>query len=110
MANANVNNPSKQTSKEQENQSENALQRQQHGGITRGGQNPFGSWLTPEDFFRGNPFTLMRRMSEEMDRTFGQFFGNAGTGSSRGWLPEIEVREQDGQLHVHADLPGMKPE
>jgi len=56
-----------------------------------------------------NPFTLMRRMSEEMDRTFGQFFGETRTGSGS-WYPAIEVAERDNQLQVHAELPGLNPE
>jgi len=61
------------------------------------------------EFFLDNPFTLMRRMSEEMDRTFGQFFGQK-RGGTGGWYPEIEVTERDGQLHIQTDLPGLRPE
>jgi len=49
-------------------------------------------------------------MSEEMDRTFGSLFGQTTGGSTGTWLPAIEVSEQNGQLQVHADLPGLKPE
>ncbi|MGA8026724.1 MAG: Hsp20/alpha crystallin family protein [Bryobacteraceae bacterium] len=69
---------------------------------------PFGSFLTPSEFFSSNPFATMRRMSEEMDRTFGQFFGPSGGGGH--WYPAVEVAEHNGELHVHAELPGMKPE
>jgi HSP20 family protein len=51
----------------------------------------------------------MRRMSEEMDRTFGQFLGETRTGGG-GWLPAIEVAERDNQLQVHAELPGLNPD
>src|SRR5207248_10803003 len=72
------------------------------------GWEPFGLSLNPADIFSANPFSLMRRMSEEMDRTFGSFFGQAGTSGS--WFPAIEVTEHAGQLQIHADLPGLKPE
>src|SRR5579883_954419 len=52
------------------------VQRQQGGS-------PWGWGLTPQEFFSANPFTLMRRMSEEMDRTFGQFFGDRGERARR---------------------------
>jgi HSP20 family protein len=68
---------------------------------------PWGRSLTPADFFSSNPFTLMHRMSEEMDRAFGQAFGQSSGG---GWSPAVEVAERNGQLEVHADLPGLKPE
>jgi HSP20 family protein len=90
---------------------EQGLQRQEKGtDVSRsGGWDPFGFSLTPADLFSANPFSLMRRMSEEMDRTFGSFFGQSDRGSGT-WFPAIEVAEQNGQLQVHAELPGIKPE
>jgi len=54
----------------------------------------------------------MRRFHEEMDRTFGWFFGTEPDGGreSRRWAPSIEVAEHNGQLQVHAELPGLKPD
>lgn len=73
-----------------------------------------------------NPFTMMRSLADEMDRLFDDFFGWSGlsrrsqpglTSSLRGWgggqglwQPQVEVREKDGKLLVHADLPGLKKE
>jgi HSP20 family protein len=93
-------------------QSSKGLQRQERGtDLARSrGSDPFGFSLTPADFFSGNPFSLMRRMSEEMDRTFGNFFGQTSGRGSGTWFPAIEVAENNGQLQVHADLPGLKPE
>jgi HSP20 family protein len=90
---------------------EQGLQRQEKGtDVSRSrAWDPFGFSLTPADLFSANPFSLMRRMSEEMDRTFGSFFGQSGRGSGT-WFPAIEVAEQNGQLQVHAELPGIKPE
>ncbi len=93
--------------------SEGALQHQRSGTeLSRSrGWDPFGFSLTPSDLFSSNPFSVMRRMSEEMDRTFGSLFGQTTGGGSIGtWVPAIEVDEQNGQLQVHADLPGLKPE
>jgi HSP20 family protein len=90
---------------------EQGLRRRESGtDVSRSrGWDPFGFSLTPADLFSANPFSLMRRMSEEMDRTFGSFFGQSGRGSGT-WFPAIEVAEQNGQLQVHAELPGIKPE
>jgi HSP20 family protein len=50
-------------------------------------------------------------MSEEMDRHFGQMFGQSSGGAGQGgWSPAVEVREHDGQLEVCAELPGLKPD
>lgn len=66
-----------------------------------------------------NPFAVMRRMHEDMDRIFSQAFGGgmmsggesqeAGSGLMS-WSPAIEVRQQGNELVVHAELPGLKPE
>jgi HSP20 family protein len=68
---------------------------------------PFG--LTPLDFFRGNPFSILRRMTEEMDRVF-QEVGLEREGSNvTGWLPAIEVSQDGNKYKVHAELPGLEP-
>lgn len=109
MADANVENRSSSTQNQQE--SRTGLQRPQSGGLSRSrGTDPFGSFfMNPSEFF-SNPFALMRRMSDEMDRTFGRFYGEGGAGNRGGWLPAIEVAERNGQIQVHAELPGLKPE
>jgi HSP20 family protein len=57
-----------------------------------------------------NPFTLMRRMTEEMDRVFGESGSGQGKGDATAWLPAIEVSERDGNYVVRAELAGLKPE
>ncbi len=112
MADVNVKNQSSnQASKENTQENTTGLQGKTGGGrLSRSrGTDPFASSASPAEFFNSNPFALMRRMSEEIDRTFGQFFGQTGSGI-RNWSPAVEVTERDGQLHVHAELPGLKPE
>lgn len=103
---------SNQASRQGSQEEGGSLQRQQHGtGLSRWqGRDPFGFSLTPAEFFSSSPFTIMRRMSEEMDRAFGQYFGQSSAGGSGGWFPAVEVVERNGQLQVHAELPGLKPE
>ena len=109
MADINVKDQSSKQGSESDTQN---LQRQGGTGVARGrpgAWDPSGLSLRPADFFSSNPFSLMRRMSEEMDRAFAHAFGYSG-GSTGGWYPAIDVREQNGQLQVHAELPGLKPE
>jgi HSP20 family protein len=77
----------------------------------------YGAWA-------GGPFSMMRRISEDMDRLFDSFGlgrsglpldfaqaalpGFAGEGASGLWTPHLEVREHDGKLTISADLPGVK--
>jgi HSP20 family protein len=81
-----------------------------------------------------SPFALMQRMSEDMNRLFGQFglgrpglaplpafgalldddlwgdtSGLARTGQAL-WSPQVELFERGDQLVVRADLPGVKRE
>src|ERR1700683_398478 len=55
--------------------------------------------------FNMNPFTLMRRFTEDMDRAFG---AAPGTGEATLWSPAVEVKEVNGKLLVSAELPGLK--
>jgi HSP20 family protein len=74
----------------------------------------------------GGPLSMMRRISEDMDRLFDSFgfgrglfpasFGQSslpgygGESPSSLWAPHIEVSERDGKFLVSADLPGVKKE
>jgi HSP20 family protein len=81
-------------------------------GIAQRGSFGPSYWPSTAEFF-SNPFAVMRRMHEDMDRAFAEAFGG-GTASSSGaqdaWSPAIDVSERQGNLVVHAELPGIKPE
>jgi HSP20 family protein len=54
------------------------------------------------------PFAMMRRLSEEMDRAFARSFGLSRDFRDAGlWSPAIDVREQNGNTEIVAELPGM---
>jgi HSP20 family molecular chaperone IbpA len=99
----------KKASEQNQNANEQqALTRQKGGEVAgRGFWDPLASW-TPSEFFSSNPFSVMRRFSEEMDRTFSGFF--QGGGEESFWSSAIEVTQNNGELRVHAELPGLKPE
>jgi HSP20 family protein len=59
-----------------------------------------------------SPFSMMRRMADEMDRMFEGFgfphmerFG-PWTSAER-FSPEVDIFERDGKLVISADLPGL---
>src|SRR5579885_2141014 len=82
--------------KKAEDKSEKALSRS-------GFWDPFSSWPSPSEFFSSNPFALMRRLSDEMDRAFSRFFHREGEESF--WSPAIEVVERYGQFYRAIPLP-----
>jgi len=111
MADVDVKKQSSTQASTQQSTGQGGTLQRQGGGLSRsGGRDPFGFGLSAFELLSGNPFTLMRRMSEEMDRTFGQFFGGEGRTGAGNWYPAIEVAEQNNQLQVHAELPGLNPE
>src|SRR5215467_3366971 len=58
-----------------------------------------------------SPFSLMRRLSDEMDRAFSTSFGlNRWFGESGMWNPAVDIRERDGVIEITAELPGMNKE
>jgi HSP20 family protein len=77
------------------------------GLLQRRGENPFG--LMPQEFFRMNPFSLLRRMTEEMDRAFQDVGLEREVSNDAGWSPAIEVSQREGKLNINAELPGLEP-
>ncbi len=83
-------------------ESERNLTRRQESYPAREGFNAYSNF---------GPFSLMRRLSDEMDRAFASTFGlSRNFGEAGLWSPAVEVREHDGNLEVTAELPGMKKE
>jgi HSP20 family protein len=68
-------------------------------------------YFPSRDLFSFDPFAMMRRLSEEMDRAFGSTFGLSRTMGQVGtWSPAIELREHDNNFEIHAELPGLNKE
>jgi HSP20 family protein len=71
--------------------------------------------FSPGEFF-ANPFGMMRRMHDEMDRLFSESFGSGGSqtgdrpGTAARWAPAIEVSQHGDNMVVSAELPGLRPE
>ena len=94
----------KQSSEQQRNPSGQSPERSRSSsGLPRRG--PYSSMfsLNPGELFTMNPFSLMRRLTDEMDR----WFEGRGGGEIAQWSPAVEVRERNGNLEVVAELPGI---
>jgi HSP20 family protein len=77
------------------------------GLLQRRGEYLFGP--TPHELFRANPFSLLRRMTEEMDRVFQEVGLEREASNGVEWTPAIEVTQQDGKYNINAELPGLEP-
>ena len=91
----------------------------------RGTEQSYGAPRAGSQYGVG-PFSVMRRISDEMDRLFEGFGfgrgafggepawqGGLSSGAEQGaalWSPHLEMFERDGKLIVTADLPGVKKE
>jgi len=63
---------------------------QQQRGLTRGRTEVRGM---SADVFGAGPFTLLRRMTEEMDGAFGEVAGYRGSGGEHIWAPALEMTQ-----------------
>jgi HSP20 family protein len=57
------------------------------------------------------PYRLINRLHRDLDRLMG---GTAAAGDEEAsavasWIPAIDIREEDKQFVLHADLPGVDP-
>ena len=85
-------------------QAQGELQRspQQGRGLSR--------WRDPLDVFSFSPFSMMRRMQEDMDRLFSEFgTGLTPFGERQGmdWAPAIEAFQRGNEFVVRTDVPGL---
>jgi HSP20 family protein len=99
---------------EQQTQSSQSSQRREMarstpraGFLQRRGEYPFG--FAPQELFRANPLSLLRRMTEEMDRVIQEVGLEREGSSGTGWSPAIEVSQRNGMYNIHAELPGLEP-
>ncbi|HEY2471117.1 MAG TPA: Hsp20/alpha crystallin family protein [Terracidiphilus sp.] len=66
--------------------------------------------FSPHDLFRFSPFALMRRITDELDRTAHEMgLARNGPNATR-WTPAIEVAEKEGEYRIRAELPGLTPD
>lgn len=56
----------------------------------------------------------LSRIRDEMDRTIDRFFGGSLLEPkflrTEGWMPAVDVTENDAEVLVHAEVPGIAPE
>jgi HSP20 family protein len=69
--------------------------------------------LDPLGLFDESPFTVLRRLQQEINRAFAQPGPNSTSrtdGASPVWIPPVEVGYRDGNFVVSTELPGLSNE
>lgn len=56
------------------------------------------------------PMHELMKLHDEMDRIFGRSLGEAFNGGKQMWSPSVDLQEENGNLIVKADMPGVKKE
>lgn len=105
MADANVRQSGKEKSLERSNRQE----------ITRSGSSPgiwSGHWISPGELMSLNPFSLMRRFTEDVDRMLsGAMSGHSSISNQPvPWMPAVDIRRRGDTMIVCAELPGVNQE
>ena len=101
-------------------------QRAQQSGYSAESQTPSSSRevarrVDPGAYTVFGPFSMMRKLTEDIDRMFENFgmgrnffptdfWQRAREGVIPEWSPRIETCEKEGKLCISADLPGVKKE
>jgi HSP20 family protein len=86
-------------------------QRNQESGLARRNAPATMAPLLTDSFDFFNPFSMMRRMQEELSRAFSSSgTSSSGNGGNALWIPPIEVAQRDGKYVVSAELPGLSDE
>jgi HSP20 family protein len=58
---------------------------------------------------RYEPWLLMNRLHRDLDRLFSPSNGEEQQHSVVDWAPPADIREEEKQFVIHADLPGVEP-
>lgn len=56
---------------------------------------------------RQEPWSLMARLHDEINRTFSDWTGNESSSATANWVPAADVEEYDDRFELFVDLPGV---
>jgi HSP20 family protein len=65
---------------------------------------------TSQQMERWEPLTDLEQLSERMRRMLEQTFGGVVPSDREGWMPLVDIEEQDDAYVLEADVPGVKRE
>ncbi len=58
---------------------------------------------------RQNPWSLMPRLQDEINRLFGTMSENDSSSATAAWVPPVDIQEYNDRFEIYVDLPGVDP-
>jgi HSP20 family protein len=58
---------------------------------------------------RQDPWGVMPRLQDEINRLFGNARENDSSSATAGWIPLVDIHEYADRFELHVDLPGVDP-
>jgi HSP20 family protein len=58
---------------------------------------------------RQNPWTLVPRLQDEINRLFGTMSENESSSATAAWVPPVDIYEYNDRFELYVDLPGVDP-
>jgi len=58
---------------------------------------------------RQNPWSLMPRLQDEINRLFGNMSENDSSSATAAWIPPVDILEYGDRFELYVDLPGVDP-
>ncbi len=59
---------------------------------------------------RQNPWSLMPRLQDEINRLFGNLNENDSSSATAAWVPPVDIQEYSDRFELYVDLPGVEPD
>ncbi len=56
-----------------------------------------------------NPWSLMPRLQDEINRLFGNMGENDSSSATAAWVPPVDIHEYTDRFELYVDLPGVDP-
>jgi HSP20 family protein len=58
---------------------------------------------------RNDPWSLMPRLQDEINRLFGNVTENDSSSATATWIPAVDIHEYADRFELYVDLPGVDP-
>jgi HSP20 family protein len=58
---------------------------------------------------RQDPWGVMPRLQDEINRLFGNARENDSSSATAGWIPLVDIHEYTDRFELYVDLPGVDP-